>query len=268
MLKTGHDLPDPEIRERYNRLGALGGLGPEFVRRVLALAGDFGGRRVLDVGCGRGELLQAAAARFDCELTGVDFAPTRLAAARSGGRPVRLLAHDLGHPLPFVDGVFDLVFCTETLEHLKRPETCLGEIRRVLAPEGRLLLSVPNATGFFPFNRLGWLVRGRWLRSRLLPYEHPANTGQPIDTCFDYGEILALVRGAGFEVEARTGYRYFRYLEMVPLVRAVWGLAAPTADQWLPRLGGQRFAYNLILRCRKNLAKSAGFPGQGPPGIG
>ncbi len=250
MLKTGHDLPDAEIHARYERLTWRGGLGPEFIARVLALAGDLTGLRVLDVGCGKGELLLAAAARFDCALTGVDFAANRLAAAGSP-RTIRLVTHDLARPLPFEARAFDVVFCTETLEHLKRPDACLAEIRRVLDPAGRLVLSVPNATGFFPFNRLGWLVPGRLLRGRLLPYEHPSNTDQPIDTCFEYREIIRLLTAARFEIEARAGYRYFRYLQMLPILRAAYAAVYPAVERWLPRLGGHRFAYNLLLRCRR-----------------
>jgi ubiquinone/menaquinone biosynthesis C-methylase UbiE len=254
MLKTGHEMPDAEIRSRYERLTGRGGLGPEFNARVLALAGDLTGRRVLDVGCGQGELLRGAGARFECARTGVDFAVTRLSAAMDGARPIRLVAHDLARPLPFADGAFDVVFCTETLEHLKGPAACLAEIRRVLAPGGRLIVSVPNATGFFPFNRLGWLVPGHWLRSRLLPYEHPDNTDQPIDTSFNYREIMNLLRGAGFEVEAATGYRYLRYLQMLPGIRSAYAIVYPAVERWLPRVSGQRLAYNVILRCRRSEA--------------
>ena len=266
MLKRGHDLPDALIRARYEQLAGLGGLGPEFIRRVLGLAGDLGGLRILDVGCGRGELLEALAARFDCELTGVDFAPARLAHATSA-RPIRLWTHDLARPLPFADGRFDVVFCTETLEHLKRPEVCLGEIRRVLSADGRLIVSVPNATGFFPFNRLAWLIPGRWLRGRLLPYEHPDNTEQPIDTCLDYGEIVALVGASGFEIEARAGYRYLRYLELLPVVRWAWGAVYPIVEPWLGRVGGKRLAYNLILRCRKAPEATRGYSGSGAAAV-
>ena len=249
MLKTGHELTDAEIRERYERLPGRGSLGPAFIARVLGLAGDLTGRHVLDLGCGRGELLRTAAERFERSLTGVDWAAPRLAAAGGSRRPVRLVTHDLARPLPFPAGAFDVIFCTETLEHLKAPAACLVEMRRVLTPGGRLIVSVPNATGFFPFSRLGWLVRGRWLRTRLLPYEYPGNTDQPIDTCFDYAEIMALVREAGLTVEARTGYRYFRYLELLPVARAVWGAVGPALEERLERRGAQRFAYNLILRC-------------------
>lgn len=48
-----------------------------------------------------------------------------------------------GNRLPFRDAAFDTVLCTEVLEHLPSPERCIAEIARVLAPGGRLLLTVP-----------------------------------------------------------------------------------------------------------------------------
>ena len=127
----------------------------------------------------------------------------------------------------------------------------------VLAPGGRLVLSVPNATGFAPFHRLGALVPGAWLRGKLLPYEHPANTDQPIDTCWTYGEILALVRAGGFAVDACDGLAYFRYLEMLPVLRDAWRPVVPAAERLLPRLGAHRFAYHVLLRCRPADAEAA-----------
>ncbi|MGH7279353.1 MAG: class I SAM-dependent methyltransferase, partial [Candidatus Rokuibacteriota bacterium] len=83
MLRTGHDRSDAEIRDRYAALAHRGGLGPEFLRRVVALAGDMGRARILDVGCGTGDLLAALAARGpDSRLWGVDISSARLAARR------------------------------------------------------------------------------------------------------------------------------------------------------------------------------------------
>jgi len=251
MLKTGQQLDDNTIRTRYETLAHRGGLGPSFVQRVIALAGRPAVGPVIDVGCGTGELLSKLATAWPhSTLYGVDFAASRLSTAASIARRVRLVDADLGTALPFADRAFDAVFCTEVLEHLKEPLRCLREIRRVLAPGGRLTLSVPNATGFAPFHRLGPLVPGAWLRGKLLPYEHPANTDQPIDTCWAYGEIVGLVRAGGFSIEAGDGMAYFRYLEMLPIVRRLWRPVAPAAERLLPRLGARRFAYHVLLRCR------------------
>lgn len=253
MLKTGHHLSADEIRSRYDALTHQGGLGPEFIGRVLALAGDLTGLRILDVGCGKGELLAEIAARYPgSERYGVDLSTARLreAAERSGLR-VTLVEADIQKVLPFPGAFFDRIFCTETLEHLKDPERCLREIGRILKADGRAILTLPNATGFAPFHRLGKFIPGRWLRGKLLPYEHPSNTDQPIDTCFDYREILELVRAGGFAVEAIDGYRYFRYLQMLPLVRNLYHWVYPAVEWAMQGVGGVRFAYNLLLRCRK-----------------
>lgn len=253
MLKTGHHLSDDEIRVGYEALPHRGSLGPEFIRRVLELAGILTGLRILDVGCGKGELLEEITARCaECDLFGVDFSTTRLReASHRVGLRVTLVEADIQKALPFPQAFFDRIFCTETLEHLKAPERCLREIARVLRADGRAILTVPNATGFAPFHRLGSLIPGRWLRAKFLPYEHPSNTDQPIDTCFGYREIVALVQAGGFEIEALRGYRYFRYLQMLPLLRKPYGKVYPAVEWVMPRIGGVRFAYNLLLRCRK-----------------
>lgn len=252
MLKTGHHLSDGEIRARYDWLPHLGGLGPEFLRRVLDVAGDLSGLRVLDIGCGRGELLAEIARRWPAaSLYGLDLSAARVAGAgaRSAVR-VGLVTADIGLAAPFAASSFDRVFCLETLEHLKRPDHCLREIVRLLRADGRAILSVPNAAGFAPFHRLGGVLPGRWLKGKLLPYEHPANTGQPIDTCFGFAEIVALVRGADLEIEAIDGWRYFRYLEMLPGTRRLYPWLGRVLEHTMPRVGGVRFAYNLIVRCR------------------
>jgi ubiquinone/menaquinone biosynthesis C-methylase UbiE len=249
VLKTGHDRSDAEIQARYAALSHRGGLGPEFVRRVVAMAGEARQGRLVDVGCGTGDLLAALAARFpDSRLFGVDIATGRVA---SGAGRVALVDADVQGRLPFGASVFDGAFCTEVLEHLKDPVRGLAEIRRVLRPSGWAVITVPNATGFAPFHRLGAAIPGRWLRAKLLPYEHPRVTDQPIDTCFTYDEIVRLVGAAGFALECIRGYRFLRYLEMLPGVRTLWAPVAPLAERALPRVGGVRFAYNLLLRCRK-----------------
>jgi len=217
----------------------------------LALAADD---YLLEVGCGGGALLKAAL-RSGCRAAAVDHSHEMVRLARAENAEAvaaeRLDVREArADSLPFPDCTFTCAAMTGVLGFLADPVAALAEIRRVLTPGGRLTLSVPNATGFAPFHRLGPLVPGAWLRGKLLPYEHPANTDQPIDTCWTFREIESLVAAGGFAIDRRDGLAYFRYLEMLPIVRSVWRPLAPAAERMLPRMGGARFAYHVLLRCR------------------
>lgn len=264
MIKTGCGLTKEEVLKKYNALGERRGLGDKFLGKVLALAGGLDGKKALDVGCGYGELLLKAARTYpDASLYGVDFTDARLAEAGTGGG-ISLKKVDLEDGrFPFDDNSLDVVFCTEVLEHLKRPEGCLAEIKRVLKKDGKAVFSVPNATGFFPFNRLGWHIPTRWLRSKLLPYEHPANTDQPVDTCFEYEEIIRLLESSGFVVEKTAGWRYFRYLQMLPILRSFYNFSEGFLERAMARWKMERYAYNVFLLCAPGEKKDApaGAPG-------
>ncbi len=99
--------------------------------------------RVLDVGCGAGVLLEAVATLVpDAALVGVDaVAPPE--RARWGG-----VTADIAARLPFAEGSFDVVVAGEVIEHVPHPDLLLAELRRVLAPHGRLVLSTPNIVGW------------------------------------------------------------------------------------------------------------------------
>ncbi len=100
--------------------------------------------RVLDVGCGDGRHIAAAAAR-GCRAVGVDYDPGELAKARvrAGARPIDLIAADAAR-LPFRDATFDAVICTETLEHLPDDRSAIAEVARVLRHGGLLHGAVPS----------------------------------------------------------------------------------------------------------------------------
>jgi SAM-dependent methyltransferase len=110
------------------------------------------GRRVLDAGCGAGygaELLNQAGA---ASVVGVDSSDSALSLARSAVTDgVTCELGDitaLSHP----DDSFDLVVCFEVIEHVEDPEQVLDELRRVLRPDGILLLSSPNRVRYVPGN--------------------------------------------------------------------------------------------------------------------
>ena len=245
MIKTGHHLPFDEVTRRYEGLRGHRGMPLEFYGRVLDVAGSLAGLRVLDVGCGDGILLEKAATRWPtAELWGADFVVPERPAPTHG---IRVVATDLRGNLPFRSHCMDLVISTETLEHLVDPHRCLKEMVRILRPGGHLLITIPNATGYFPFHYLGWWIPTRTLRRKFLPYEHPANTQQPVDTLYEFDEIRDLVHRNDLRIERLVGYRYFRYLLGLRAIGRVYGSLIPLVERVMERVRGQRFAYNLIL---------------------
>src|SRR6059036_1643009 len=147
-------LPEPEKYERlvervpgvwWSDVGPFAGLHVlntvrvAYFRRVF---GAFGGKRVLDIGCGGGILAETLAAE-GATVTGVDPSEKSLAAAREHARRSGLAidyrrgtAEDLGGA--GLEGAFDLVFAVDVLEHVDDLERTIAGIARVLAPGGGL----------------------------------------------------------------------------------------------------------------------------------
>jgi 2-polyprenyl-3-methyl-5-hydroxy-6-metoxy-1,4-benzoquinol methylase len=100
------------------------------------------GDRVLDVGCGEGRFA-AELARAGAEVVGIDVAeePLRRARALHPQLDLRLLDGEAAWALP--DASFDVVWGGEVIEHVADTEAWLSEVRRLLRPGGRLLLSTP-----------------------------------------------------------------------------------------------------------------------------
>jgi SAM-dependent methyltransferase len=112
-------------------------------RRALLLREARPGERVLDLGCGAGRFV-AALREAGAEPVGVEIAEAALARARRNapGADLRRVAPD--GSLPLGHGDVDLVWCSEVLEHVPDTIALLTEVRRVLRPGGRLLLTVPD----------------------------------------------------------------------------------------------------------------------------
>jgi len=112
---------------------------------VLDLAGDVAGRRILDVGCGAGPLLESLRDR-GAIVTGVEPSAKMLELARQrlGEGAVLHQAGLGGAPLPFPDDAFDDVVACLVLHYLEDWKAPLAELRRVLAPGGRLIVVVDH----------------------------------------------------------------------------------------------------------------------------
>ncbi len=157
-------------------------------RKAIAAAELKPGARVLDLGAKRGGLAAILReAGYDASYTGTDLSEENVAAAAEAGLDVRLA--DLDSPLPFPDASFDCAFCLELLEHLVTPLALLEEIRRVLTPAGRAVISVPS-----PYS---WVEVARELLHRPDTEGHLTAFTTPVLT-----NVAAL---AGFGVERRLG---------------------------------------------------------------
>ncbi|GLX01373.1 methyltransferase [Microtetraspora sp. NBRC 16547] len=111
---------------------------------MLALAGDVAGRRILDAGCGSGPLFAALRDR-GAIVTGIDKSARMLELARRRlGDDADVQVAELGSPLPFPDDTFDDVTASLVLHYLEDWGPALAELRRVLKPGGRLIVSVDH----------------------------------------------------------------------------------------------------------------------------
>ncbi len=133
------------------------------------------GMAVLDVGCGRGEILRRCAG-LEAQVYGIDFAPAALrmarglaAAAQDGSRAFGLYQAD-AKLLPFPSKAFDRVLMFDLVEHLHPWELgqALAEARRVLRPHGQLIIhTAPNVwydRYAYPLVRLARRVMGQGRR--------------------------------------------------------------------------------------------------------
>jgi SAM-dependent methyltransferase len=98
------------------------------------------GARVLDVACGTGVVARAAAAR-GAQAIGADLNEQMLEVARGSAPEIRWIEAD-ATALPLADDAVDVVLCQQGLQFMPDPAAALAEMRRVLAPGGRLTVSV------------------------------------------------------------------------------------------------------------------------------
>ncbi|MFN3416635.1 MAG: methionine biosynthesis protein MetW [Caldimonas sp.] len=145
------------------------------------------GSRVLDLGCGTGELLALLRDRKGCTGYGVEIDDTKLLACVQRGVNVIQLNLEEGLAM-FEDQSFDVVLQLDSLQHIRNTETMLRETARV----GRIgIVSFPNFA-HWP-NRLQ-VALGRMPVTRVLPYEWYDTPNIRVGTYADF-EVLARKNG-------------------------------------------------------------------------
>lgn len=140
-------LNDPEVvREEYEseeglaarRAAYTNAEGPDAVAMVFDAVVEARPRRVLEVGCGMGQLAERMHQEFDGEVTAIDLSERMVELTRARGVDARV--GDV-QQLPFADGSFDCVVAAWMLYHVPDVGRGLDEIVRVLRASGRLVVA-------------------------------------------------------------------------------------------------------------------------------
>jgi ubiquinone/menaquinone biosynthesis C-methylase UbiE len=103
--------------------------------------------RFLDVGCGAGYAMQKAIDELKCESYGVDPDPGAHGVGRYNNVNSQLnIIQAFSEKIPFPDNHFDIVYSSHVLEHVNDENQSLKEMKRVLKPNGTLIIGMPTAT--------------------------------------------------------------------------------------------------------------------------
>ncbi|MBP9711144.1 MAG: class I SAM-dependent methyltransferase [Candidatus Pacebacteria bacterium] len=179
-----------EIAKGYDDIAEIVGVGGTFYDDCLSVQKQFSGT-VLDVGCGRGLLLQKIAERatLGTKLYGIDISPKLCDLARQNNPGADILVGD-AEALPYPDHFFDTVCMTEVFEHMTDFHKPLAEARRVLKPSGTFIISVPNRD---------WASYDFYDQRRNHEF-------QPVDDhYFRFEEITGLLKDHGFHIQTYKG---------------------------------------------------------------
>lgn len=170
--------------------------------------------RVLEIGCGAGNLLMQVSVRgsypiaLDLSLQALTFVRSRLREAESSPEPIRSFAclQSVGETLPLADSSVDCAILSEVIEHLPEPHISIREAARVLRPGGRLLVTTPNYRSFWP------------LMERIVDMLNmaPKMAGEQHISQFDPASLKRLLTEAGLGLEySGTIYTLSPFLALI-----------------------------------------------------
>ena len=174
------------------------------------------GERVVDIACGTGPVTRTAAEQVGSTgaVTGIDIAPDMIEVAQSipaGGAPIGWHVAD-ATSLPLPDGSCDVALCQMGLMFIDDRDAALAEVRRVLAPGGRVVINTPGA------------IQPRFAEvERAMSDQLDPSLGAFVSVVFslhDCEDLAALLRGAGFaDVSSRI---YTTRLELPEPATFLW----------------------------------------------
>ncbi|MCK6533026.1 MAG: methyltransferase domain-containing protein [Polyangiaceae bacterium] len=166
---------------------------------------------VLDVGCGTGNLLAAPLARMGYQVTGIDVHEESIRYAREQHRDIPTLTFDHRSIEDYPAESFDVVICSEVLEHVNDPKAFVCELKRLLRQGGTLVVTVPN--GYGPFEVQSWIWRNlvesnrAYAAMRRVRARFRRNTSGAAFLNADSGHVNFFTRGALESLVADAGFR-------------------------------------------------------------
>ncbi len=110
------------------------------IRNIIKELGLQENDRILEVGCGAGNIMEKIPRGH---ITGVDLSEFLVKIARNKAARHKVFVAD-AQALPFKDGTFNKVICSEVLEHVLSPESVLKETSRVLTNNGTAIITIPH----------------------------------------------------------------------------------------------------------------------------
>lgn len=127
------------------------------VRDDLLLYIPLDARSMLELGCGEGALGALVKQRQKCRVVGIELDPEAAAVARKKIDDV--YTGDVRHIIEVIHERFDCIVASEIVEHVDDPWSLLSDLRRITAPGGRLVISIPNIANA---SIIGDLLEGRF----------------------------------------------------------------------------------------------------------
>ncbi len=226
---TAPAMATEDLRAAYNELYARYTLKEtaDYYAWIVKLLDLRAGERLLDVGCGAGLLLAALGPEGARRATGVDFSERALQLARKNVPGSAVCVAEAEH-VPLPAGRFDCLACLGSLEHFSDPGAALAEMVRLVRPDGRLLIVVPNS--YFLLDILNAWWRG-------VGPDH----GQPLERFAALEAWQRLLEAHGLEVTGRIKHNNAGTFSN-GVFRQLWRLARP----FIPL----RMSYQFVFLCR------------------
>lgn len=231
-------------------------------KRMLDWVQPAAGHAILDVGCGAGYFLCLIYEKyrrhgFTPMTAGVDISTYQLSYMARRMQKEKILdaiaVYGNGEYLPFADESFDIITCSEVLEHIRNPIRALSEMHRVLKPAGLLLLSTPSMLA-----EKGWTLLASPVAALFKAIRRhkplPANQDRGYDIPWYSKEFKQAIRAAHFEIRdfehnaILPNLWYFHYLPKPMIKPVVFGFER--VDRYLKFLF-KPLALHFVVRASK-----------------